>query len=93
MANITKKAYEKNEIEIIADEFGELWLNVRHVKEQLGLKNLPALRNQYPKEYKKQRFQLNGSTNQPNRRFILVDLALKVIRILEQMNHANLKEI
>ena len=70
---------KKNEIEIITDEFGELWLNERHVKEQLGLKHLPALRNQYPKKYKKQRFQFNGSTNQPNRRFILVDLALKLI--------------
>ena len=42
-------------------------------------KNLPALTNQYPKEYKKQRSEFNESTNQANRRFIHVDLALKII--------------
>ena len=79
MVYITKEKYEANGIEVITDEFGKLWLNERHVQEQLGLKNLPALTNQYPKEYKKQRSELNESTNQPNRRFIHVDLALKVI--------------
>ena len=49
------------------------------MKDMLGHKNLPALSNQYPKEYKKQRSELNESTKQPNRRFIHVDLALKVI--------------
>ena len=79
MVNITKKTYENNGTEVITDKLGELWLNERHVQEQLGLKNLPALTNQYPKEYKKQRSELNESTNQPNKRFIHVDLALKVI--------------
>ena len=79
MANITKETYENNGIEVITDEFDELWLNKRHVQKQLELKNLPALTNQYPKEYKKQRSELNESTKQPNRRFIHVDLALKVI--------------
>ena len=79
MANITRETYEANGIEVITDEFDELWLNERHVQKQLGRKNLPALTNQYPKEYKKQRSELNESTNQPNRRFIHVDLALKVI--------------
>ena len=79
MVNITKETYENNEIEVITDEFGKLWLNERHVQEQLGHKNLPALTNQYPKEYKKQRSELNISTKQPNRRFIRVELALKVI--------------
>ena len=74
MVNIEKqKIYENNEIEVITDEFGKLWLNERHVQEQLGLKNLPALTNQYPKEYKKQRSELNESSNQPNRRFIHVE--------------------
>ena len=58
--------------------YGKLWLNETHVQKQLGLKNLPALTNKYDKEYEKQRFELNESTNQPNRRFIRVDLALKV---------------
>ena len=79
MANITKETYENNGIEVITDEFDKLWLNERHIQKQLGLKNLPALSNKYDKEYKKQRSELNESTNQPNRRFIHVDLALKVI--------------
>ena len=79
MVNITKETYENNEIEVITDKFGELWLNERHVQEQLGLKNLPALTNKYDKEYKKQRSKLNESTKQSHRRFIHVDLALKVI--------------
>ena len=53
MAAITKKTYENNGIEVITDKIGELWLNERHVQEQLGLKNLPALTNKYDKEYKK----------------------------------------
>ena len=59
MANITKEKYENNGIEVITDEFGKLWLNERHVQEQLGLKNLPALTNKYPEKYKKQRSELN----------------------------------
>ena len=79
MANITRETYEANGIEVIADKLGKLWLNERHVEKKLGHKNLPALTNQYPKEYKKQRSELNESTEQPNRRFIHVKLALKVI--------------
>ena len=46
---------------------------------KLGHKKLPALTNQYPKEYEKKRSELKQSTNQPNRRYIHVDLALKKI--------------
>ena len=62
MVNITKKTYEKNEIEVITDKFGKLWVNERHVQKQLGLKNLSALTNKYVKKYKKQRSELNKST-------------------------------
>ena len=79
MASITRETYDANGIEVIADKLGKLWLNQRHVEKKLGYKHLPALTNQYPKEYKKQRSELNESTNQPNRRFIHVDLALKII--------------
>ena len=80
MVNIEKqKIYENNEIEVITDEFGKLWLNERHVQEQLGHKNLPALTNKYDEKYKKCRYELNESTKQSHRRFIHVDLALKVI--------------
>ena len=79
MVNITKETYEANGIEVITDKNGGLWLNERHIQKQLGLKNLPALTNKYDKEYKKQRSKLNESTKQSHRRFIHVDLALKVI--------------
>ena len=32
MVNITKETYENNGTEVITDEFGELWLNERHVQ-------------------------------------------------------------
>ena len=78
MVKVTKERYEANGIEVITDEFGKLWLNERHVEKQLGHKNLPAFTNQYPKEYKKHRSELNESTNQPKRRFIHVDLACRL---------------
>ena len=93
MANITRETYKANDIEVIADKFGKLWLNERHVEKKLGHKNLPALTNQYPKEYKKQRSELNESTNQPNRRFIHVDLALKIIMNCRTDESCNLKKI
>ena len=43
------------------------------------------------KNIKKQRSELNESTNQPNRRFIHADLALKIIIKCKQMNHVILK--
>ena len=30
MVNITKETYENNEIEVMTDKFGKLWLNERH---------------------------------------------------------------
>ena len=57
MVNITKETYENNGIEVITDEFGELWLNERHVQQQLGLKNLPALTKKYDEEYRKCRYE------------------------------------
>ena len=79
VANITKEAYENNGIDVITDEFDKSWLNERHIQKQSGLKNLPALSNKYDKGYKKQRSELNESTNQPHRRFIQVEVALKII--------------
>ena len=38
MVNITKETYENNGIEVITNKLGELWLNERHVQQQLGHK-------------------------------------------------------
>ena len=97
MANITKDTYEANDIEVITDNLNNLWLNERHVETQLGLTNLPALTNKYIKkyngykEYEKQRSELNRSTKQPNRRFIRVELALKIIMNCRTDESCNLK--
>ena len=65
MAAVTKETYENSSMEVITDNFNNLWLNESHVEVQLGLTNLPALRNKYIKKYngykedKKQRSELN----------------------------------
>ena len=40
MVNINKETYENNGIETITERFGKLWLNKKHVEEQLGHKIL-----------------------------------------------------
>ena len=47
MVNITKKTYENNDIEVITDTFGELWLNETHVQQLLGHKIFSAFTNKY----------------------------------------------
>ena len=37
---ILTKKHENNGIEVITDKFSKLWLNERHVQQQLGLKNV-----------------------------------------------------
>ena len=97
MANITKGTYEVNGLEVITDNLNNLWLNERHVETQLRLTNLPAFTNKYIKkyneykEYKKQGSELNISTKQPNRRFIRVELALKIIMNCRTDESCNLK--
>ena len=91
MVNINKETYENNDLEIITDKFGKSWLNQRHVQQQLGLKNLPALTNKYDEEYKKCRYELNESQKQSHRRFICNDLALKIIMNCTTDESCNLK--
>ena len=43
MVNITKETLENNDIEVIVDSVNALWLNERHIEEQLGHKNLAAV--------------------------------------------------
>ena len=92
MVNINKEAYENNGIEVITDKFSKLWLNERHVQQQLGLKNLPALTNKCNEEYKKYRYELiDDPIKQSNRRFIRNDLALKVTMDCRTDESCNLK--
>ena len=52
MVNVTKETYEANVIEVITDEFSNLWLNERHVQKQLGHKNIVMLTNKDDRKYK-----------------------------------------
>ena len=80
MVNFTKEAFENNDIEVIIDSVNTLWLNEKRIEEKLGHKNLPAITNKYGKVYKKHRYELEDEPiKQPNRRFLRIDLALKII--------------
>ena len=79
MIDITKETLEKNDI-VIIDGVNTLWLNKKHIEEQVGRKNVPAITNKYSKIYKKHRYELvDESIKQPSRRFLHIDLALKII--------------
>ena len=47
MVDIGKETYENNDIEVIVDGIGTLWLNEKHIEEKLGHKNLPVIANKY----------------------------------------------
>ena len=73
------KWFENNDIEVIIDSVNALWLNERHIEEQSGHKNLPAVTNKYNKTYKNHRYELvDEPIKQPYRRFLRIDLALKI---------------
>ena len=76
---ITKETWENNGIEVIIDSGNELWLNEKNIEEKLDLKNLPGITNKYNKLYKKCRRDLvNKPIKQSERRFLHIDLALKI---------------
>ena len=75
MVNITKEAFENNDIEAIVDSVNTLWLNEKNIEEKLDHKTLPAITNEY-KTCKTHRYE---TIKQPNRRFLRIDLALKII--------------
>ena len=78
MVNISKETLENNGIEVTVDSVNTLWLNERHIWEQLGHKNSPSVTNKYDKIYKKRRYELvDKPTKQPYRNFFRIDLAKK----------------
>ena len=79
MVNITKETLENNDIEVIGASVKILWLNKKNI-EETGHKNLSFLTNKYDKIYKKSRYELvDKPIKQPNRRFLHIDLTLKLI--------------
>ena len=92
MVNITKQTYENNDIEVITDNLNILWLNEKHIEEQLCLKNISSITNKYDKIYKKRRCGLvDDQINQPHRRFLRNDLALKITMHCRTDESCNLK--
>ena len=80
MFNFTKKTLENNGIGVIVDSVNALWLNEKNIEEKLDHKNLPVVTNKYDKIYKKSRYELvNKPIKQPNRTFLHINLALKII--------------
>ena len=81
MVNITKETLENNDIEVIVDSVNALWLNKKNIEEKLGHKNLPVVTNKYNKIYKKSRYALvNKPIKQPDRKFLHINLVLKIIK-------------
>ena len=45
MIDISIKTYENFDIEVVVDGIGMLWLNEKHIEEELGHENSPAITN------------------------------------------------
>ena len=74
------------------DGVNTLWLNEKHIEEQLGHKNLSAITSKYDKIYKKHRYELvDKPIKQPNRRFLRIDLTLKTIMDCRKDESCSLK--
>ena len=58
MADINKKTYESNDIEVIVNAIAILWLNEKDVKGKLGHKHLPVITHKYDSVYKKHKYEL-----------------------------------
>ena len=58
MADISRKIYERNAIEIIVDNDGILWLNEKHVEEGVDHKNLREITIKYRSYHRKHRYEL-----------------------------------
>ena len=70
MIKISAETYEKNDIDVIVDDNGILWLNEKHIEGKLRHKNLSVITKKY-KIYKRHRYELvDQPNNQPNRIFL-----------------------
>ena len=84
MIDISKETLENSDIEVVIDGLNTLWLNEKHIEVQKHIqlvhRNVPAITSKYNKIYKKHRYELgNEPIKQTNRRFLRIDLALKII--------------
>ena len=76
---LLKKTLENNGIEVIIDSVNALWRNETNI-DKIGHRNLPAITNKFDKIYKKSRYALlNKPIKQLNRKFLHINLALKIV--------------
>ena len=88
-----KETWENSGIEVIVDSVNALWLNEKNIEEKLGHKNLSVISNKYDKIYKKHRCELvSKPVKQSNRRFLHIDLALKIIMDFRTDKSCSLKK-
>ena len=70
MVDSDKETYENNDIEVIVDGIGTLWLNEKHMEEKLDHENLPVITNKYDPACNKHKYELvDKPKKQLNRRF------------------------
>ena len=70
MVDISKKTYENNDIDLIVDGIGMLWLNKNNIKEKLCHESLLVITNKYDQVFKKHRYELvDKSKKKPNEIF------------------------
>ena len=94
MFNITKETLENNGIDVRVDSVNTLRLNEKNIEEKLGHKNLSVITNKRNKIYKKRRYNLvNKQIKQSDRRFLHIDLALKIIMDCRTDKSCSLKKI
>ena len=80
MFDISRKAYERNGIETVADNDGILRLNEKHVQEGLNHKNLLEIKIKYHSNHRKHRHVLaDEPKKKPNIIFTDKKLAIRVI--------------
>ena len=80
MVDIRRETYKKNGLETIVDNDGILWLNEKHMEEELDHKNLRAITLKYLSNHRKHIYELvDKPEKQANRICIDKKLALKVI--------------
>ena len=65
-----KETFENNDIEVIVDGIGTLWLNEKHMGKKLDHENLPVITNKYVPVCNKHKYELiDKPKKQLNRRF------------------------
>ena len=80
MVDIRRETYKKNGLETIVDNDGILWLNGKHIEEELDHKNLRAITLKYLSNHRKHIYEpVDKPEKQANRICIDKKLALKVI--------------